>query len=210
VALVDFGHTVFSSDAQPATLSLAAFPDNKVFTVSFITNALPPNNMSSLQANLTGFAVIATNCVLLSPASGMYVTTATPTLTWSDDLLATSYSVQVSRSSSFAAPVFDRSALTTTSFTIPAGVLRAGIYYWQVLVSTTAGTAPAGGSPATFAVVPACPADFNASGTTNVQDIFDFLAAWFAADPRANINGVGGVTVQDIFDFLAAWFAGCT
>ncbi len=54
-----------------------------------------------------------------------------------------------------------------------------------------------------------CPADFNAAGGVSVQDIFDFLGAWFAGDPRANFNGAGGLTVQDIFDFLAAWFAGC-
>ncbi len=54
-----------------------------------------------------------------------------------------------------------------------------------------------------------CPADFNQNGTLNVQDIFDFLGAWFAADPRANFNGVNGLSVQDIFDFLGAWFAGC-
>jgi hypothetical protein len=42
-----------------------------------------------------------------------------------------------------------------------------------------------------------------------VQDIFDFLAGWFAGNPAADFNGVGGITVQDIFDFLAAWFAGC-
>jgi hypothetical protein len=54
-----------------------------------------------------------------------------------------------------------------------------------------------------------CPADFNAAGGINVQDIFDFLGAWFAGDARANFNGAGGLTVQDIFDFLAAWFAGC-
>ena len=54
-----------------------------------------------------------------------------------------------------------------------------------------------------------CRADFNGVGGANVQDIFDFLAAWFAADPRADFNGVGGIGVQDIFDFLAAWFAGC-
>jgi hypothetical protein len=28
-------------------------------------------------------------------------------------------------------------------------------------------------------------------------------------DPRADVNHVGGVTVQDIFDFLAAYFTGC-
>ncbi len=54
-----------------------------------------------------------------------------------------------------------------------------------------------------------CAADFNCSGTVTVQDIFDFLAAYFSDDPRADFNGAGGVSVQDIFDFLAAYFAGC-
>ena len=63
-----------------------------------------------------------------------------------------------------------------------------------------------------------CAADFNGSGSATVQDIFDFLAAWFggctAPGPApciasADFNGVGGVSVQDIFDFLAAWFGGC-
>ena len=54
-----------------------------------------------------------------------------------------------------------------------------------------------------------CPADFNGVNGVEVQDIFDFLAAWFAGDPRANFNGANGIEVQDIFDFLAAWFAGC-
>lgn len=53
-----------------------------------------------------------------------------------------------------------------------------------------------------------CTPDFNNSGTVTVQDIFDFLVAWFAADPRADIYG-GGVGVQDIFDFLSLWFTGC-
>ncbi len=54
-----------------------------------------------------------------------------------------------------------------------------------------------------------CPADFNRSGNVTVQDIFDFLIAYFAGDSSADFNGVGGVTVQDIFDFLVAYFAGC-
>ncbi len=54
-----------------------------------------------------------------------------------------------------------------------------------------------------------CPADFNRSGTLSAQDIFDFLGAWFALDPRADFNGVNGQNAQDIFDFLGAWFAGC-
>jgi hypothetical protein len=55
-----------------------------------------------------------------------------------------------------------------------------------------------------------CPADFNGSGGVNVQDIFAFLAAWFAADARADFNGVNGINITDIFSFLDAWFAGCT
>jgi hypothetical protein len=55
---------------------------------------------------------------------------------------------------------------------------------------------------------PCCKADFNQTGGVTVQDIFDFLAAWFAGDPSADFNG-GGLSVQDIFDFLGAWFQGC-
>ncbi len=54
-----------------------------------------------------------------------------------------------------------------------------------------------------------CPADFNGVGGLSVQDIFDFLTAWFENDPRANFNGAGGVTVQDVFDYLGAFFQGC-
>lgn len=54
-----------------------------------------------------------------------------------------------------------------------------------------------------------CPADFNSEGGLSVQDIFDFLTAWFGSDPRADFNGASGVSVQDVFDFLGAWFAGC-
>ncbi len=54
-----------------------------------------------------------------------------------------------------------------------------------------------------------CPADFNASGQRSVQDIFDFLAAYFGADPAADFNRSGAVSVQDIFDFLAAYFGPC-
>lgn len=54
-----------------------------------------------------------------------------------------------------------------------------------------------------------CVADYNASGTITVQDIFDFLTAWFAADSSADSNASATVTVQDVFDFLSVWFSGC-
>lgn len=55
-----------------------------------------------------------------------------------------------------------------------------------------------------------CRANFNRTNGVTVQDIFDFLAAYFAGAPAADLNGSGGVTVQDIFDFLGFYFAGCS
>jgi hypothetical protein len=55
---------------------------------------------------------------------------------------------------------------------------------------------------------PCCKANFNQNAGLEVQDIFDFLNAWFAGAATSDING-GGLAVQDIFDFLNAWFAGC-
>jgi len=55
---------------------------------------------------------------------------------------------------------------------------------------------------------PCCKADFNQSGSVTVQDIFDFLSAYFTNSATADING-GGVSVQDIFDYLTAYFRGC-
>jgi hypothetical protein len=54
-----------------------------------------------------------------------------------------------------------------------------------------------------------CPADFNHSGGLSVQDIFDFLAAYFSVNPAADFNRSGSISVQDIFDFLNGYFAGC-
>ena len=60
-------------------------------------------------------------------------------------------------------------------------------------------------------VAPCCYADFNKTAGVTVQDIFDYLAKWFAGSPYARYagDGTGGApTAQSIFDFLAAWFAG--
>lgn len=56
---------------------------------------------------------------------------------------------------------------------------------------------------------PCCKGDFNQAGGVTVQDIFDFLVAYFAGDPSADINELDGVTVGDIFTFLVAYFGGC-
>jgi hypothetical protein len=52
-----------------------------------------------------------------------------------------------------------------------------------------------------------CRCDWNGSGVLEVQDIFDFINAWFAGHGDFNSDGV--LTVSDIFDFLNCWFASC-
>lgn len=54
-----------------------------------------------------------------------------------------------------------------------------------------------------------CRADFDNSGDVTVQDIFDYLTAWFASAPPADLDGSGSVTLQDLFDFIGLFFAGC-
>lgn len=61
---------------------------------------------------------------------------------------------------------------------------------------------------------PTCRADFNRSGDISVQDLFEFLAAFFAqtlgpSPPGGDFDQSGTVSVDDLFSFLAAWFAGC-
>jgi len=78
------------------------------------------------------------------------------------------------------------------------------------LKNDPAATAGANGSNnASLIRVRACRADFNGSGSTTVQDIFDFLAAYFGNSPTADVNLSGAISVQDVFDFLAAYFSGC-
>lgn len=54
-----------------------------------------------------------------------------------------------------------------------------------------------------------CAADMTGDGETTVQDIFEFLAAFFAGDIRADLNASMTLSVQDVFDFLTEYFTGC-
>jgi hypothetical protein len=56
---------------------------------------------------------------------------------------------------------------------------------------------------------PPCVADFDRSGTANLDDIFIYLNAWFAGEPRCNVDGIAGLTIDDLFVFINLWFAGC-
>jgi ELWxxDGT repeat protein len=54
-----------------------------------------------------------------------------------------------------------------------------------------------------------CTADFNLSRVVNIDDIFEYLLAWFNGNQRADIDTVPGLRVDDLFVFINLWFAGC-
>ncbi len=99
-----------------------------------------------------------------------------------------------------------------------------GLFYWSLGRDKQCPSPQTGASPScsgltqadyAFAITlapfgqPTCRADFNASGALSVQDIFDFINAWFAGDARADFDAESGLQVNDIFAYLNAWFAGC-
>ncbi len=85
----------------------------------------------------------------------------------------------------------------------PAKSTDAGSY--DCLISTDPATSTATSNPATLVV---CVADFDCVGGVTIDDIFAFLNAWFAGDPRCDVDHAGGVAIDDIFAYLNLWFAG--
>lgn len=51
-----------------------------------------------------------------------------------------------------------------------------------------------------------CCTDINIDEVTTVQDIFDFLNAYFSGNYVGDYNNDGNISVQDIFDFLGCYF----
>ncbi len=97
------------------------------------------------------------------------------------------------------------SGATTSTLSI-TGTTRADAGSYSVTVSNICSTSTASSSPVALNI---CIANYNCVGGVDVQDIFDFLQAWFNGDALADINNSSSLTVQDIFDFLSAWFSGC-
>ncbi|MCK9398715.1 MAG: T9SS type A sorting domain-containing protein [Bacteroidales bacterium] len=80
---------------------------------------------------------------LISPPNNSTGISVTPTLDWNDVSTASSYRVQVSVSSSFSSTIVDVSNLTTSSYTIPGGILSYGaLYYWRVNATNSIDTSP--------------------------------------------------------------------
>jgi len=56
---------------------------------------------------------------------------------------------------------------------------------------------------------PFCPADITGDGTLDVFDVFAFLDAFSAQDPKADFTGDSLFDIFDVFAFIEAFHAGC-
>ena len=141
--------------------------------------------------------------LLLSPQSGAVLVSQPTTLFWSPAPLATSYSVTVQIGAGSPTVM----STSQTSITLPTNAA----YECQTITWGVVAHGPGGDTvsrPATRTFQTLRPGDFDRNNVVNQNDIFGFLSAWFANDPRADFNG-GGLAVSDIFDFIAAWFVPC-
>ncbi len=157
---------------------------------------------------------------------------STLSIVFSDNVTVSAASIGITRNAASVPFAFAYNATAATATLTFAAPLSAGTYNVAIadtitavansqrldgeLASNTAGALPSGDGVAlgsslfSFTITaPPCPQNFNGADGLTVQDIFDFLAAWFSGQPAADFNHADGITVQDIFDFLAAWFAGC-
>ncbi|MBL8762869.1 MAG: hypothetical protein JNM07_01200 [Phycisphaerae bacterium] len=71
------------------------------------------------------------------------------------------------------------------------------------------GRDPQGRSSGFRITLPACPNDANYDGSLDDTDYFEFLNAFFANDPAADINHDNVVDGADFEDFVAGFVAGC-
>lgn len=99
----------------------------------------------------------------------------------------------------------------------PQPIDGANTSYYIVVVASAADVGPydcvitsaCGEITSRAAGLAVCAADFNCSGDVSVQDLFEFLQAWFAGEMAADSDGSGAVGMADIFGFLRSWFTKC-
>jgi hypothetical protein len=102
------------------------------------TNPIGTSGWSSSRSFTTTSIVPPSAPVLASPTNGATGVSINPTLSWNASSGATSYQLQLSRSSNFSTTVIDQSGITTTSYAA-IGLASNTVYYWRVNASNSGG-----------------------------------------------------------------------
>jgi hypothetical protein len=90
-----------------------------------------------------------------------------------------------------------------------AVLLDDDFYYFSTRIKATATGTSGLGANSSLLRIRACRADFDNSGSISIDDIFIYINAWFANNPRANWDCGTPLNIDDIFIYINAWFAGC-
>lgn len=130
--------------------------------------------------------------VYTAPADGLTGVTTGTTLTWQNDINATSWDVQVSTSPSFSVLAFSGN-VTTPSFDV-TGLASQTIYYWRVRPKNSCAT-PAYIGMRSFqtAIIDCAPTSFVATDLSNA--VIDVTAGSVATVP---VTVTGGLTIGKI------------
>lgn len=149
-----------------------------------------------------------------SPLGGVsFAPNASTNVTWvsDDDVAVTSADVALSIDGGLTYPISFQTNGTDSRFltvTIPnVCTTRARV---RVTVRDADGRTASSVSPSDFTITgTCCPGDFDGNGTRQPADLFAYLNAYFAQDPRADVDGNAGLTPSDIFFFLNQYFSPC-
>ncbi len=134
-----------STGITGTSLSISGLTGNKVYywRVS-ATNLGGTSAYSTAFSFTTATPLTAPSAPALSaPANNATAVTIPATLSWTAAARATSYTVQVSKTTSFTAAsnlVYNVSGITTTSTIVSSGLITKTKYYWRVNATNAAGT----------------------------------------------------------------------
>jgi hypothetical protein len=180
---LQLGRAAGQSVASPASPEA----DPGAWTATSMTLGVSPGGMTTHQSAAQGCAILLSSGVDCEGAANL-------ALTGPQNLTITSARVRPGSTGDERVLELDVNALLPARATQPAwGTVRVA---GRIIARGTA-SAP-----------PTCRADFNGDTRVTIDDIFIYLNAWFAADPRADLGG-DGLNIDDIFVFLNLWFAGC-
>lgn len=131
-------------------------------------------------------------------------------LTWQPSELATSYRLEIDRSTIFRFPV---RTVETSETTASVQGLAPGRYYWRCAAINSRGkTFPRPKPNDVWSFVIACSVADTAEpfGTLNTFDVSTFLSSFASQEPAGDLNQDGTHDFFDVSMFLTAFAAGCS
>ncbi|HZE95446.1 MAG TPA: hypothetical protein VE981_00310 [Planctomycetota bacterium] len=137
---------------------------------------------------------------LISPPSGSFGQTGTPTLSWSMSSGTPAYQVQIATDIGFTTIVVDQTGIATTSFTPGAALTPGTVYFWRVIAQRATGDIAALNGPFSFETVAPTPGPFTLTSPTNattgvsLTPMFAWTASLGTATYRLQVATDAGFT----------------